>query len=164
MGSKINAFDLLKAFLTLVETQFNAYVKVVRSDNALELGSSLSGSQFFSSKGIIHQTSCLYTPQQNGVVERKHKFLLETARALLFQSHLPIRFWGDCLLTATYLFNRFRSPTLHHKSPFELLHHKSPSYSHLKAFGCLCYSTIPILYRNKLSPSNSLCFCWISFC
>jgi len=49
------------------------------------------------SKGIIHQTSCVPTHQQNGVVERKHKHLLETSRANLFQSKLPIKFWGDCV-------------------------------------------------------------------
>lgn len=152
MGAKSNAFDLLQSFITLVETQFQTKVKVVRSDNALELGSSLRGIQYFSSKGIIHQTSCPYTPQQNGVVERKHKHLLETSRALLFQSHLPIRFWGDCLLTATYLINRFPSPILNNQSPFELFYNKAPLYSHLKAFRCLCYSTVPIPHRDKLSP------------
>nr|XP_016511749.1 PREDICTED: uncharacterized protein LOC107828875 [Nicotiana tabacum] len=152
LGSKNNAFDMLKAFIAMLETHFHTKVQTVRSDNALELGSSLSGSQYFSDKGIVHQTSCPHTPQQNGVVERKHRHLLDTARALLFQSHLPIRFWGDCILTATYLINRFPSPLLSHKSPFELLYDKPPSYSHLRAFGCLCYSTVPKPHRDKFQP------------
>ncbi|XP_070017967.1 uncharacterized protein [Nicotiana sylvestris] len=80
-------------------------VKTLRSDNAFELGSSAEAVSFFSSQGIIHQTSCPYTPQQNGVVERKHKHLLETAGSLLFQSKLPLKYWGECLFTATYLIN-----------------------------------------------------------
>ena len=52
--------------------------------------------QFLLSKGIIHQKTCPYTPQQNSIVERKHKYLLETDRALLFQSKLPIGYWGEC--------------------------------------------------------------------
>lgn len=133
--AKSNAFDMLKSFVTMVETHFNTTIKTVRSNNALELGSSSTGSKIlFQKKGIIHQTSCPHTPQQNGVVERKHMHLLETARAFLFQSSLPISFWGDCILTATYLINRFPSSLLHNKSPFEVLYGNSPSYAHLRTF------------------------------
>ncbi|XP_070022367.1 uncharacterized protein [Nicotiana sylvestris] len=69
--------------------------KCIRSDNALKLGASHAAISFFSEHDIIYQTSCPHTPQQNGVVERKHRTLLEASRALLFQSQVPIRFWGD---------------------------------------------------------------------
>nr|GEU53126.1 Gag-pre-integrase domain, Gag-polypeptide of LTR copia-type [Tanacetum cinerariifolium] len=62
--------------------------------------------------GIVHQKSMLYTPQQNVVVERKHKHLLATSRALNFHSGLPNKFWGDCVLTATYLINKMRMEIL----------------------------------------------------
>lgn len=137
MESKSNPFSLLKAFIAMVKTQFHTIIQNIRSDNALELGSSLADIYFFSKHGIIHQTSCPHTPQQNGVVERKYKTLLETSRALLFQSKVPIRFWGDCLLTTTYIINRFPSRLLNNKSPYELLYGKVPSYSHLRTFGCL---------------------------
>lgn len=88
----------------MIETQFQIRLKTIRTDNAFELVSSLELRSFFAKKGIIHQTICPHTPQQNGVVERKHKNLLETSRSLLFQSKLLIRFWGDCVLT-TNLFN-----------------------------------------------------------
>uniref|UniRef100_A0A1S3X8G1 Uncharacterized serine-rich protein C215.13-like n=1 Tax=Nicotiana tabacum TaxID=4097 RepID=A0A1S3X8G1_TOBAC len=66
MGDKSNAFDLIKAFLAMVQTQFNTEVQAIRSDNALELGSSPSASSFYSEHDIIHQTSIPYTLQQNG--------------------------------------------------------------------------------------------------
>lgn len=72
----------------MVERQFNIKVKIIRSDNAKELGSSLSHSDFLATHGIIDQTTCVGTPQQNEVVERKHKHLLETCRALLFPTCL----------------------------------------------------------------------------
>ena len=73
------------------ETQFGKDVKPIRSDNGLEF---LSGSmkQFYLEKGIIHHKSCINTPQQNGRVERKHRHILNVARALHFQASLPIEF------------------------------------------------------------------------
>ncbi|XP_070017777.1 uncharacterized protein [Nicotiana sylvestris] len=120
-----------------------------RSDNAFELGGSNEAKTFFCAQGILYQTSCSHTLQQNIVVERKHKHLLEIARALLFQSKLPLNYWDECVLTATYLINRFPSPLLQHKSPFELLHGYSPSFSHLKAFGYLYFAAVPKPYRDK---------------
>jgi len=72
-------------------TQFNARVKTIRSDNALELRLNKEAIAYLQSKGILHQTSCVGTPQQNVVVEGKHKHLLETSRALLFHSSLPLK-------------------------------------------------------------------------
>lgn len=87
-------------FLAIVERQFHSKVKVIRSDNALELGGSTTTSIFLTSQGILHQTSCVGTPQQNGIVERKHRHLLEVSWALLLQSKVPIEYWGgmyvDC--------------------------------------------------------------------
>ncbi|XP_019231603.1 PREDICTED: uncharacterized protein LOC109212417 [Nicotiana attenuata] len=88
LSSKGNAYQVLKGFLNLVENQFGEKVKAVRTDNGLEF-TNTETTMLLQSKGIIHQRTCPYTPQQNGVVERKYKYLLETARTLLFQSKLP---------------------------------------------------------------------------
>lgn len=78
----------LITFHKMVLTQYSTRIKILRSDN----GTEFLLSDFYSREGIIHQTSCPYTPQQNGVVERKHQTLLNIARSLLFQSHLPLIF------------------------------------------------------------------------
>ncbi|GKB69904.1 retrovirus-related pol polyprotein from transposon TNT 1-94, partial [Tanacetum coccineum] len=118
MVNKSDAFAILKTFLKVVELQFNAKVKCVRSDNALEFNKGPCAS---------------YLANQ-------------VARALRFQATLPLRFWGDCITTATYLINRFPSPILQNKTPYELLLNKVPDYSYLKVFGCFAVSTNPLIF------------------
>ena len=98
--------------------------------------------KFLNDMGILHQSSYAYTPQQNGVVERKHMNLLNVARGLLFQSDLPLNMWHECVLTATYLINRTLSSVLNGKCPYELVYGSSPSLDHLRNFGCLCFAVI----------------------
>ena len=63
------------------------------------------------------------------------------ARALLFQAHLPLRFWGERVLTAAHIINRIPTKLLDQKSPFEILYGKPPSYTHTRVFGCLAFAT-----------------------
>ena len=149
LSTKSNVLQVLKNFVNMIENQFQTTVKIVRSDNGLEFNNNET-KFFFQSKGIIHQKSCPYTPQQNSIVERKHKYLLETARALLFQSKLPTKYWGECILTATHLINRLPSVYLKNKCPYEVLYKRKPNYSQLRSFGCLCYPTLPKVQRDKL--------------
>jgi len=139
MVTKDEAMSIIKTFTSMAKTQFDSTVKVIKPDNALELSNSHEALDFFARTGIIHQTSCIQTPQQNGVVERKHKHLLEVSRALLFQSALLIKYWGECVLTAAYLINWMPTQVLGGKTPYELLYSNSPSFDHLRTFGCLYF-------------------------
>ena len=125
----------IQNFVSFVEVHFKKRIKFIRSDN----GPEFNLANFYSSKGIIHQTSCRETPQQNGRVERKHQHILNVARALLFQSNLPKIFWSYAILHAVFLINRIPTPILNNSSPFEKLYNKAPDYHDLKPFGCLCY-------------------------
>lgn len=140
----------------MVENQFNTSIKSNRTYNRLEFTSSEIVS-FLQTKGILHKKICPYTPQQNGVMERKHKYLLETARALLFRSKLPLKYQGECILTATYLINRLPSFLLHNKCPLELLYQKELTYSHIRSFGYLSFSTILKGDKDKSKPRSTPC-------
>ncbi|KAH0684318.1 hypothetical protein KY289_022070 [Solanum tuberosum] len=82
-------------------------------------------------QGIIHQSSCPHTPQQNGVMKRKHRHIMETTRAIRFQGHIPIKFWGDRVLAAVHIINRVPSTVLSNKSPFEILFNRRPYLSYM---------------------------------
>ena len=153
MKHKSQVRDLLVNFINMVENQFNYKVRIIRSDNGLEF----KIHNFYATKGIIHQTSCVNTPQQNGVAERKHRHLLNMARALLIQASLPKYFWGDAILASAYLINRTPTPILKGKSPYEKLFNKIPTYSHLRVFGCLCFVSTHSQNISKFDPRASRC-------
>lgn len=131
MKEKSETANILMNFHRMVKVQFGRNIKKVRSDNGSEFINSTIKS-FFQKEGIAHETSCVATPQQNGRVERKHRHILNIARAPRLQSYLPLKFWGECVLTATHLINR--TPTMANKglTPYVMLHGKAPSYEHLK--------------------------------
>nr|XP_043639067.1 uncharacterized protein LOC122610138 [Erigeron canadensis] len=125
---------------------FQQSIKIVRSDNGGEYVNSQM-KQFFQLKGIIHQTTCPHTPQQNGVAERKNRLLLEMTRALVIESCVPKQFWPEAVATATYLINRLPTKILKMKTPLKTLttYHTLPSALTLppKVFGCTVFVHIP---------------------
>lgn len=137
LPTKQDVSRTLKEFIAMVETQFMTNLKTIRSDNGTEF---VCLSSYFREKGITHETSCVGTPQQNGRDERKHRHILNVARALRFQASLPLEFWGECILMAAYLINRTPTSLLDGKTPFEKLHSRPPPLHHLRVYGCLCYA------------------------
>lgn len=112
---------------------------------------------YFRNNGIIHQTSCVDTPQQNGRVEQKHRHILNVARAWLFQSKLLITFWGESILAAAHIINRTPSQVLDGKTPYELLHGAPPVYDLLRVFGCLAYAHCRPRNKDKFGERSRKC-------
>ena len=112
---------------------------------------------FLAAKCISHHLSCPYTPEQNGLAERKHCHIIETTITLLQTSHLLAPFWSFACQTSVYLVNRMPSQTLNQKSPFEMLYCSVPDVSHLKVFGCCCYPLLRPLTSTKLQPRTIKC-------
>jgi len=152
---KSDVIIVLRQFFKLIHTQFQAIVKTIRSDNGGEFVNA-DMQLLLQELGILHQRTCVHTPQQNGVAERKHRHLLEVARSIRFQGYIPLRFWGHCILTAAYIINRLPSAVLGGKSPYELFFGMKPTLSHLRTFGCLCYgSALPRVdkFASRAVPS-----------
>ena len=156
LRAKGEVFSVFQRFLALLETQFSASFKVLRSDSGGEYMSN-EFQVFLQSKGIISQRSCPSTPQQNGVAERKNRHLLDVVRTLLLESSIPPRFWCEALSTAVHLINRLPSPTTNHVSPFSKLFGHSPLYSDLRTFGCVCFVHLPPHERQKLTAQSVKC-------
>ena len=93
MNTKDEANLLFQKFHKMIETQYNAKVRVLRSDNGGEYKSS-NLQKYLEGHDMIHQTTCSNTPHQNGVVERKNQHLLEVVRASLIAAKIPITYWG----------------------------------------------------------------------
>ena len=133
--------------------EFNTKVKKFRSDNALEL----KFHDYFATNGVIHQFSCMERHEQNFVVERKHQHLLNVAKALLFQSRVPIQFSGDCILIAAILINSTPALILKTQSPYQLLYKKTVDYTFFCTFGSLCFAFTLASHRGKFHPRATAC-------
>ncbi|KAG5872584.1 hypothetical protein JTB14_035564 [Gonioctena quinquepunctata] len=90
-----------------------------------------------------------FCPQQNGVAERKNRYLMEMVRCMLFDAKLPNRFWGEAIANANYLQNRLPSRSID-VTPYEMWKNKKPNISHIQRFGCYAYAMIPESQRRKL--------------
>ncbi|RVW80333.1 Leucine-rich repeat receptor protein kinase MSL1 [Vitis vinifera] len=118
--------------------------------------------EFLAQEGIVHLSSCVDTPQQNGIAERKNRHLLEVARSLMFSMNVPKLFWGQAVLTAAYLINRMPSRVLKFQTPCQTLLKSFPTTRLIsivppKIFGCSVFVHINQQHRSKLDPRSLKC-------
>ncbi|KAL0456393.1 UNVERIFIED_CONTAM: Copia protein [Sesamum latifolium] len=133
LSHRSEALDCFKRFLAEVENQREVNLKVFRTDRGREYLSE-QFKQICEDKGIIRQLTIPYTPQQNGVAERRNRTLLEMARSMMAQANLPISFWGDAILTAAYILNRVPSKSIP-TTPYELWHGRKLNLEGLRLWG-----------------------------
>ncbi|KAM1941073.1 hypothetical protein ACFX13_028698 [Malus domestica] len=154
--NKAAVFGLFVQFQAFVHNYFNVSIRILQSDGGGEYVG-LQFQNFLKNKGILHHKSCPYTPQQNGLAERKNRHITETAVTLLQQASLPPKFWYHACATAVYLINRMPTPVLAMQSPFAKLYNSPPKLDHLKIFGCACYPSLRPYRSHKLEPKTSEC-------
>ena len=113
-------------------------LKKIRSDNGKEFDNT-NIEVYCDEVGIKHEVSTTYTPQQNGIVERKNRTLITLARTMLDEYNTPEALWAKAINTACYASNRLFLQKFLGKTPYELLNGKKPDVSFFRVFGCKCY-------------------------
>ena len=157
MKKKSEVFSLFMSFLQMIKTQFKTTVRTLRSDNGREYVSNDFRSTL-SQHGLLQQFSCPYTPEQNGVAERKNRSIMTVVRCLLCGMHVPKHFWDMAVLTATYLLNRTPSRILLGKAPLHLLQPGCTLFPILpRVFGCTCFVQNRSPSRTKLDDKAFRC-------
>ncbi len=166
MKSKSEAGDYFVKFVAFLETTTEKKVKILRTDQGVEYWSNKS---WRDQRGIVHQTSNRYTPQQNGVSERMNRTAMESTRSTLYmrkniQSEFVLKgkkcvleLWGEFLKSSIYVLNR---SLLHssEKTPFELFYKRKPNIENLRVIGCRAYAHIPDCLRQKLDSKAVPCW------
>jgi transposase InsO family protein len=143
--------DTLKGFLRWAQNEFRLRIKKIRSDNGTKFkNSQIEG--YLEEEGIKHEFSSPYTPQQNGVVERKNRTLLDMARTMLDEYKTPNRFWAEAINTACYSINRLYLHRILEKTSYELLTGKKPNVSYFRVFESKCFILIKRGRKSKFSP------------
>ncbi|KAJ9542272.1 hypothetical protein OSB04_028778 [Centaurea solstitialis] len=153
LRSKDGASDIIISFIRNVQVRLQLPVQVIRTDNDTEFKNRKLDS-FLDSVGITHTFSAARTPQQNGVVERKNRTLVEAARTMLTFSKLPLHFWAEAVASACFTQNRSLITKRFMKTPYELVYNRPPSIKLFRVFGCECYVKNDKDNLDKFSPKG----------
>ncbi|GJR52711.1 putative ribonuclease H-like domain-containing protein [Tanacetum coccineum] len=135
LATKDETSGILKSFITGIEFLVDHKVKMIRCDNGTEF-KNREMNQFCEMNGILRQFSVARTPQQNGVVERRNRTLIEATRTMLADFKLPTTFWAEAVNAACYVQNKVLIVKTHNKNPYELFHGRTPTLSFMRPFGC----------------------------
>ncbi|GJR47357.1 retrovirus-related pol polyprotein from transposon TNT 1-94 [Tanacetum coccineum] len=146
----------------MIQVRLKETVRRIRTDNGTEFVNQTLR-EYYEKVGISHETSVARSPQQNGVVERRNRtlieaarMLIEAARTMLIYAKAPLFLWAEAVATACYTQNRSMIRRRHGKTPYELLHDKPPDLSYLHVFGALCYPTNDSENLGKLQPKADI--------
>ncbi|GJR33572.1 retrovirus-related pol polyprotein from transposon TNT 1-94 [Tanacetum coccineum] len=123
-----------------IQVRLKAIVRNVRTNNGTEFVNQTLR-EWYENVGISHQTSVARTPQQNGVVERQNRTLVEAARTMLIFSKALLFLWAEAINTTCYTQNRSLIRLRYNKTSYELMQDNKPDLSFFHVFGSLCYPT-----------------------
>lgn len=157
--------EVLGKFMSLyklAKKQTGHSMTKLRTDNGREFLSK-DFQDFIQHKGIRHELTAPYTPEQNSVVERDNRTVVESARSMLHHFSMPLQFWGEAINTAVYVLNRVSSRTLHGDTPYTKWYGLKPDVSYFRIFGSLCYAHIPKPLCRKLDSKARECI-FVGYC
>nr|GEU87096.1 hypothetical protein [Tanacetum cinerariifolium] len=148
--------EVLIDFLRLVQRGLHAQVRIIRTDKGIEfLNKTLHA--YFAAEGIQHQTSIARTPEQNGVVKRWNRTLVEAARTILSTAKVPLYFWAEAIATTCFTQNRSLVIPQHKKTPYHIINNRKPSVKFFHIFGSLCYIVRDGENLDKMKEKGDAC-------
>ena len=156
LKDKLQDFETLKKIHVWIQNEAQTKIDILHNDNGGEYTSNYFEG-YLHQYGKKHQTIVPYNPQQNGVVERMNKTLLNMIHLVMFFKNLKLMFWDYVVLCAVYLRNTIPTHDLNNKTPYEMWHGHNPLVGHLRVIGCTCYSLILKEQRNKLGLRSGKC-------
>ncbi|GKE97483.1 retrovirus-related pol polyprotein from transposon TNT 1-94 [Tanacetum coccineum] len=139
----------------MIQVRLKETVRRIRTDNGTEFVNQKLR-EYYEKVGISHETSVARSPQQNDVVEKRNRTLIEAARTMLIYAKALLFLWAEAVTTAYYTQNYSMIRRRHGKTPYELLHDKPPDLSYLHVFGALCYPTNDSENLGKLQPKADI--------
>nr|GEV23333.1 hypothetical protein [Tanacetum cinerariifolium] len=156
LRSKDETPEVLIDFLRIVQRGLHAQVRIVRTDKGIKfLNKTLHA--YFASEGILHQTSIARTPEQNGVVKRRNRTLVEAARIVLSAAKVPLFFWDEAIATTFFTQNRSLVIPQHEKTPYHIINDRKPSVKFFHIFGSLCYIVRDGENLDKMKEKRDAC-------
>lgn len=153
LNRKDEALGAFQKFKVLVENESGFVIRALRTDRGGEF-TSLQFNKFCESNGIRHFLTVPYSPQQNGVVERKNRTILNAARSMLKSKNMPKEFWAEAVACAVYLSNLSPTRSVRGITPYEAWSGRKPNVSHLRVFGSIVYANVPKERRTKLDDKS----------
>ena len=153
LHDKSETQGVLKTFLRRAQNEYEVKVKKIRSDNGSEF-KNLQVEEYLDEEGIKHEFSAPYTPQQNGVAERKNRTLIEMARTMLDEYKTPDIYWAEAINTACHAVNRLYLHKILKKTPYELLTGNLPNVSYFRVFGSKCFILNKKPRSSKFAPKT----------
>ncbi|GKA22694.1 retrovirus-related pol polyprotein from transposon TNT 1-94 [Tanacetum coccineum] len=155
LRSKDEALDFIIKFLKMIQVRLKTLVRRIRTDNGTEFVNQTLR-EYYEKVGISHETSVARSSQQNGVVKRRNRTLIEATRTMLIYAKALLFLWAEAVATTCFTQNRSMIRLHHGKTPYELLHNKTPDLLFLHVFGALCYPTNDSENLGKLQPKADI--------
>ncbi|GKA16256.1 retrovirus-related pol polyprotein from transposon TNT 1-94 [Tanacetum coccineum] len=155
LRTKDEALDMIIDFVNQVQRNLKAQILTIQTDNGTEFKNDKLQS-FYAKLGIVHKTSIARTPQQNGVVERRNRTLIEAARTMLIFSKALEFLWAEAIVIACFTQNSSIVHTRHNKTPYELIRGRKRNIQYFHVFGSLCYPTNDRDDLGKMKPKADI--------
>ncbi|KAL8101414.1 hypothetical protein AgCh_033340 [Apium graveolens] len=155
LKEKSSAFEMFKKFKALVENGAERSIKILRTDRGGEFCSK-EFTEFCEKAGIQRHYTAPYTPQQNGVVERRNRTVVAMTRSILKESGLPAFMWGEAVRHSIYVLNHLPTRILKGRTPYEAWYGEKPDLSHVRIFGCTAVMKVPSIHTKKLDDRGKL--------